>query len=87
MFYLRKAEKLRSRQSEVFFSLGLVYEKKNNTTKALIYYKKAINVDLINFEAFVNIGNIYLQQKDFHKAKNTYVKAHNIKPQDPNIYL
>lgn len=76
------SEKSSSNNSEAikYYNLGLDEDKKENYTKSLEYYKKAVLFDTKFAFAFDNIGLCYRRLNDYDKAIDAYEKSLEIDP-------
>lgn len=62
------------------FNLGLIYYKNNQLYKALSEYKKALQIDPLNFQVHNNIGMVYKDLGRLTEAITHYQKALSISP-------
>jgi tetratricopeptide (TPR) repeat protein len=56
-------------------SLGSIYMKTGETTKALNYFNRAISINPSYFKAYYNRGLLYAKNKYFREAINDFTKA------------
>jgi len=75
--YLKLAQQLRN-NDKVLFTLGTIYESKNNTAEAAEHYRKAIQLNDSFFEARFNLGNILFNDEKWQEALEEYKKATEI---------
>lgn len=73
--------------------MGRIYRKQQKTDKALLEYKRALQVyQQLGYvreasETYSNIGNIYFDKGDFKEARNQYKKAISIAKKSANNQL
>ncbi len=69
---------------ELYYHLGIAYNRIQQIKKAQLSYQKAIEIDVIpqlKLGAYNNLGNLLLANGDFHGAKFAYQKTIEIDPQ------
>jgi len=72
----------------VYYTLGNLYaQSKNNPSKALPFFEKAVILDPDIPDGFLNLGNTYFLLANFDQAIISYKKAHLFNPQSPNALL
>ncbi len=72
----------------VYYTLGNLYARsKNNPSKALTYFEKAVILDPDIPDGFLNLGNTYFLLANFDQAIISYKKAHLFNPQSPNALV
>ncbi len=76
----------RGTEAEIFLNLGNAYYEKNDSKRALAYYKKVLEIEPDNVEAYVNLGNAYFSIEEFKKSVESYLLALQYDPEDSNIY-
>jgi len=54
------------------FSVGDIYNERNDTTKAVEYYQRALEIDKDNKEGWLSLGLIYFQMQNFCKAAESF---------------
>jgi len=64
-------------------NLGILAARTGDTTKAIDYFKQALQLDPDHFVALQNLGNAYRQQKQWDLARESLEQALSIKPRDP----
>lgn len=69
----------------VLLSLAGIQIKRENDTKALFYYEKAIHIDTANFMVYKQLGRLYLEKPDTSAALKTLQKANNLQPQEADV--
>jgi tetratricopeptide (TPR) repeat protein len=67
--------------------LGAVYEEKNNLSKAMMYVRKAVDVEPINAEFWYILGDLQAKMKLDEKALESYHKVSDLDPSEPDIWL
>ena len=72
---------------KIKLDLALKNHKENNILLAERLYKEVLLFSPNNLSAIFNLATLYAQSKKFNQAKGLFLKADNIKPQDPNINL
>jgi tetratricopeptide (TPR) repeat protein len=70
-----------NKRTDIYFSLSLIYYRKNDFLKAEDQNKKVLTYDLQNQMALYNIGAIAATQGDLNKAKNFWDQVLKINPQ------
>jgi len=70
----------------VFWILGSVYSDKKEYDKAIVSYKKAIEINPKKDEAYYNMGVAYYWLKEFNKTIECYSKALEINPNNSSSY-
>ena len=72
----------------VYYTLGNLYaQSKNNPSKALPYFEKAVILDPDIPDGFLNLGNTYFLLANFDQAIISYKKAQLFNPQSPNALV
>ncbi|MFC2119904.1 tetratricopeptide repeat protein, partial [Bacteroidota bacterium] len=72
----------------VYYTLGNLYaQSKNNPSKALPFFEKAVILDPDIPDGFLNLGNTYVLLTDFTQAIMSYKKAQLLNPQSPNALV
>jgi tetratricopeptide (TPR) repeat protein len=69
-----------------YSTLGVAYKDQGNIEKAVVSYKRAIDLDPGHADAYYNLGNIYAQRKQFEVARDLYGKAISIDPYAARAY-
>jgi tetratricopeptide (TPR) repeat protein len=64
-------------------NLGLLAAREGETTNAIGYFEKALQIDPDHFIALENLGNAFRQQKRWDEARAILERALRIKPEDP----
>jgi tetratricopeptide (TPR) repeat protein len=77
---LNEVIKIKPDTQNAYNSLGVLYRKKGDNEKALIFYKKALKVQPDGAHVYYNIGKLYLYLKDFEKAKHYIKRAVELNP-------
>lgn len=72
---LAKAEKLDSKNPEVFILTGDAYLEQNNGTKAIEYYEKATTLNPKSVKATLRQGQLYNRAKNYSLALDFYKSA------------
>lgn len=67
----------------LYFNLGHAYQLKDNLSKSIYYYKRAIKENPNYLEVYVNLGNVYFDCCLFNNALECYDHVLNI---NPNFY-
>ena len=73
--------------SEIFYNLGIVYEKLKNFKKAKESYKKAIEIEPDAIDAIYNLGLVCTDLKEFDTAISCFEKVISDDNQDSNSYF
>lgn len=77
---LKEVIKIKPDTKNAYNSLGVLYRKKGDCDKSLIFYKKALKVQPDGAHVHYNIGKVYLHNKDFKNAKKHMEKALQLNP-------
>lgn len=77
---LNELIKIKPDTKNAYNSLGVLYRKKGDSKKALVFYKKALKVQPDGAHVYYNIGKLYLHLKDFPQAKKHLEKALQFNP-------
>ena len=64
-------------------NLGILSAREGNTTAAIGYFQRALQIDPAHTIALLNLGNAYRQNKDWVAAKDSLQKALDLGPEDP----
>jgi Flp pilus assembly protein TadD/peroxiredoxin len=64
-------------------NLGILSAREGNTTAAIGYFQRALQIDPAHTIALLNLGNAYRQNKDWAPAKESLQKALDLSPEDP----
>lgn len=84
LFYLSK---MIPNDSEIFYNLGIVYEKLKNLKKAKESYEKAIEIEPDAIDAIYNLGLVCTDLKEFNTAINCFQKVISTDESDSNSYF
>ncbi|RYE30177.1 MAG: hypothetical protein EOP42_12690 [Sphingobacteriaceae bacterium] len=83
-YYLRILAK-DSVNVQVLMSLAGIQIKRENDSKALVYYEKAIKIDTGNFAVCKQLGKLYLQKPDTINSYKYLQKANILQPQEADV--
>lgn len=61
-------------------NIGLLYSKKGEIDKAIVYYLKALELNPNNVKAYQNLGNAYYALNKYEEAMHKYKKVINLSP-------
>jgi len=64
-------------------NLGILSAREGNTTAAIGYFQRSLQLDPAHSIALLNLGNAYRQEKDWAVAKESLQKALDLSPEDP----
>jgi tetratricopeptide (TPR) repeat protein len=81
----RQAAKLRPKDSQTHFMLGVIYLMQKNTSSAMQEFRVTTQLDPKNMGAFFNLALLYVQTGDFAKARQAIGRAAVLNPSDPRI--
>jgi len=84
---LNELIKIKPDTQNAYNSLGVLYRKKNENEKALLFYKKALKIQPDGAHVYYNIGKLYLHLKDFQNAKLHIKKALELNPGYDDLVL
>lgn len=62
------------------FTMGNLYDKKNDLTKAIEYWEKAVEIDSSYAEAQFNLGVGYFKMKKLDKARECWERVRTLRP-------
>ena len=79
--------KKKENKIKVKLNLALKNHRERNFISAEKLYKEVLLLSPNYLSAIFNLATLYAQSKKFNLAKEMFLKANNIKPQDPNINL
>jgi outer membrane protein OmpA-like peptidoglycan-associated protein len=71
--------------SKLYNNLADAYEMKDNLSMALVYYKKAIEINKDLITSYMSVGDIFSKLGDYYSAYAMYGKALHLKPDDGEI--
>ena len=77
---LNKAQKINSKNSEIYFAKSNVYIKISQLQNAKNALKTALKIDSNNYKAIFQLGNILLMEKNYSEAIKLFDKSIKIKP-------
>lgn len=83
----RQAKKLDSGYARALFNIALLYSRKDNISKAEIYYKKAISANPGYASAWRNLANLLFNNQKYDEAKKAYQRAFLIDKDDMHSKL
>ena len=66
-------------------NLGILSAREGNTTAAIGYFERALEIDPAHTIALLNLGNADRQNKDWAAAKESLEKALDLSPEDPEV--
>ena len=64
-------------------NLGILSAREGNSTAAIGYFQRALQIDPAHTIALLNLGNVYRQNKDWVAAKDSLQRALDLGPEDP----
>lgn len=67
--------------------MGIIYINRQDTTKAGIEFKKAVELDPGLLDAYHNLGNIHMMNKNYPEAAACFQRAVEIDPDVPGYYI
>lgn len=76
----------RHSRQEAFTILGNIYYEQEKYDSAILYHKRALQIDSNYVDALVNLGIVYRITSDFDLAEKCYNKAIKLNPKDPEVY-
>ena len=83
----QKAIEFSKPYEELYFSIGICYEKLKDYNKSRGYYRKAISVDPKYSEAYFRIGETFRKEKLWENAVHFYKKALRLMPDNVNYLM
>ncbi|MFZ4855238.1 MAG: tetratricopeptide repeat protein [Desulfuromonadaceae bacterium] len=66
--------------TDVYASLGKIYQGKGNLSEAIKYFKKGVQLDQTSVTAHNNLGNAYLQAKQYTDAEKEFKTSARMDP-------
>ncbi|MBV9761228.1 MAG: VCBS repeat-containing protein [Acidobacteriaceae bacterium] len=85
--YFEKATRARADYSETiqnaWNNLGLLAARTGDTTKAIVLFKRALQLDPDYVIALENLGNAYRQQRNWEDARSALERVVALRPADP----
>ncbi len=66
--------------TDVYASLGKIYQGKGNLAEAIKYFKKGVQLDQTSVTAHNNLGNAYLQAKQYTDAEKEFKTSARMDP-------
>lgn len=79
-------EIIRHSRQEAFTILGNIYYELEKYDSAILYHKRALQIDSNYVDALVNLGIVYRITSDFDMVEECYTKAKRLNPRDPEVY-
>jgi tetratricopeptide (TPR) repeat protein len=86
---LKKAinkELVKHTKQEVYTILGNLYLDWDKYDSAILYHKKALQIDSTYGSALVNLGIVYRKLSEYDSAQACYEKAKKYDPENPELY-
>jgi len=74
-----------SKDFNVFYNLGVIYNDINRTNDAITYFTEALKINANDFATHINLGAIYLKIENYEKVLEHYTKAAQIQPQNKEV--
>ncbi len=68
-----------------FFTMGNLYDKKNDLTRAIEYWEKAVEIDSSYAEAQFNLGVGYFKMKKLDKARECWERVRTLRPDSETL--
>ncbi|MBU1262830.1 DUF2723 domain-containing protein [bacterium] len=68
------------------YGLGMIYQKKGEFSKAILEYKKAIELDPTKIFLHHSLGAVLLEMEDYEGAVSAFKGAISYQPNDPSTY-
>lgn len=72
--------KVNQRNAKLFNNVGHALENSGDYTQALVFFKKAVEVQNDDVGAYINVGRTYNHLKMFDEAEAAYLKAKSLLP-------
>lgn len=69
-----------SRNAKLFNNVGHALEGEGKYSEALVYFQKAVSIQLDDIGAYINVGRTYNHLKMYKEAEESYLKAKNLFP-------
>jgi len=73
--------------AENLFKKGVKYHNKKEFDKAILFYKKFIEISGLDKKILILLGNAYYETKKFREAENAYKKALTLDPTYPRAHF
>jgi tetratricopeptide (TPR) repeat protein len=66
-------------------NLGILSAREGNTTAAIEFFQRALQIDPAHLIALLNLGNAHRQRKEWVEAKKALERAFDVGPDDPEV--
>ena len=80
IFFFEKAKKIKPKSTQVYFNLGLAYDRKKEKRLAIQNFKKVIELEPNNAMAHCNLGTVYKDILNTSRAEEYLNKSLDLKP-------
>lgn len=70
----------------IYVGLGTVYNQRNEYTKEIQHYNKAMSIDSNSYLGYLGLASVYYRQSNFEKALTLYRVAKTSAPERPDAY-
>jgi len=93
IYHYNQALKQQNNLWEVYFNLGVAYQRKQEFEKAIESYQSAICIDPNRVNTYLNLGVLYKEQGKFTEAEAVYLQGIKVSPSAAlysnlaNVYL
>ena len=68
-------------------NLGRAFARQENFSRAIVHYKKALEIEPDSANAYYNLGNVFLKRGELDEAIKHYTKALDLAPDLPEAHL
>jgi tetratricopeptide (TPR) repeat protein len=75
------------RSSVLLYNLGVAFAEAGDTSKAAVYYQRAIALKPDYTSAIINLGNLFQRQGDYSQSATLYQRAISLDPRDPDAWV
>ena len=83
----KQLENKKDKTNEDWFFIGLEYQNKNENTKAIKAYEKAIQINQNDTNSYYNLGCAYAKLGEFEKAISAYNSVISLEPTETKAYI
>lgn len=82
-----KAITLGDSVADAYCNLGIMEDKRGNTSRAFNCFTNSLEADPRHFHSHYNVANLYFEAGDLRLARLHYEIAAEIRPEFPNVYF
>ena len=71
----------------LLYNLGVAFAEAGDTSKAAVYYQRAIGLNPQYTSAIINLGNLFQSQGNYSQSAALYERAISLDPRDPDAWV